>query len=213
MIVLQDSTTHAYAAFCTQRNKTHFKTPRSIWIGLLHAFGASYLWAGLLKATADLLSIVQPQAFRILISFILDYNSDNGQSMIYGFVLAFSIFILLVFQTICDNQYQFMIMRTALRTQSALTMIIYDKTTKLSSNARSSSPPGTIINYIDVDVERLKNLAPFGHLLWSTPLKIGLALYSLHQLVGASAFIGFATLIGIIPLNTLVAKFVPPSTI
>jgi ATP-binding cassette, subfamily C (CFTR/MRP), member 1 len=132
---------------------------------------------------------------------------------VYGFALAFLILILAMLQAICRNQYEFMAMRNAIRIQSALTMMVFNKAKRLSNKGRSSNPPGTIINYILVDVEQLKNLPAYGHLFWSTLLQIVLSLNSLYQLIGASAFIGFETLIGIIPLDTFVSKFVPPSAV
>lgn len=99
-------------------------------------------------------------------------------------------------------------MRTALRSRSALSMIIYEKITKLSPTARSSNPSGAIMGYFAVDIDRLTDIFSYGHKLWSTPLTIGLALYSLYQLIGASAFVGFAATLAVIYLNSFVARFV-----
>jgi hypothetical protein len=85
-------------------------------------------------------------------------------------------------------------------------MTIYSKATKLSNKARSSNPSGAIVNYISTDVPRVKNLAAKGHLLWSIPLQICMALYSLYQLLGASAFIVFVTVIGVVFLYMFVSK-------
>jgi hypothetical protein len=154
-----------------------------------------------------LLSVTQPQLFQILIAFIADYKSDNAYSEAHGFAITFSIFASVVLQAVCINQYNLIIMQTGLRVQSALTMAVYDKTTKLSNRARSSNTSGAIVNYVAVNVQRAKQLSEFGHMIWSTPLQIGLTLYFLHRLLGASAFIGFAALVGIIPLNTFVSKY------
>lgn len=136
----------------------------------------------------------------------MSYKPGDPNLKTHGFLIALSIFALTVLQAVCMNQYNLIVMQTGLRIQSALAMSIYEKSTKLSNKARSRNPSGTIINLIAVDVMRVKKLSEYGHMLWSTPLYIGLTLYSLYQLLGVSAFVGFAALIGIIPLNTYVSK-------
>jgi ATP-binding cassette subfamily C (CFTR/MRP) protein 1 len=188
--------------------KAASKTPSAIWIALLRSFGPRYLWAGFLKVGADLTNIAQPRSFQVLITYIMDYQSGKTHSKPHGFAIAFGIFAYPVLHTVCINQYNLIAMQTGIRIESALTMAVYDKTTKLSNKARASNPSGTIATQVTVDIQRVKLLAEFGHNIWSTPLQIGLTLYFLYQLLGASAFIGFAALIGIIPLNTFVSKCV-----
>jgi ATP-binding cassette subfamily C (CFTR/MRP) protein 1 len=164
--------------------------------------------AGFFRAAADLFRVAQPRDFQLLIAFVMDYNSGTVQSKAAGLFIAFRIFAFIILQALCTSQCDFIIIRTGLRIQSALTMAIYDKTTKLSNTARSSNPGGTIVNYLAADVERVKDLTVYGHRLWSIPLQMILALYYLYYLLGIGAFVGFAALIGVMPLNTFISKYV-----
>jgi hypothetical protein len=207
-----DSAHGAYQAFQEQWQRTPSKTPRSIWISLLRAFGPHYLLAGVFKAVADVSNIAQPLLFRTLIASVMDRQRDTAPSKERSFAIALVIFILLLLQTFCKNQDEFIIMQTGIRIESALRMVIYEKITRLSNKARSSNPSGTIANHFAVEVLRVKNLAEHGHKLWAIPFQVALALYSLHQLLGAvSTSIAFVTLVAVIPLLTSASKYVHPS--
>ena len=59
---------------------------------------------------------------------------------------------------------------------------------------------------MSVDVQRLKDLMPNLHMIWSAPLQIVLSLIFLYLTMGPSIFAGFAVLVLMIPLNSCLAS-------
>ena len=64
---------------------------------------------------------------------------------------------------------------------------------------------GEIVNLMSVDAQRLMDLMPYIHTLWSAPLQIILSLVFLYLTMGPSIFAGFAVMILMIPLNAAIA--------
>ena len=61
---------------------------------------------------------------------------------------------------------------------------------------------GEIVNLMSVDAQRLKDLMPTLHMIWSAPLQIVLSLVFLYLTMGPSIFAGFAILVLMIPFNS-----------
>ncbi len=49
-------------------------------------------------------------------------------------------------------------------------------------------------------------LLGYFHMIWSAPLQIGIAMYLLWQIVGASSLAGLGVMILMIPINGYIAK-------
>ena len=178
----------------------------SLWLALFRAFGLPYLGGAIFKSVSDILAFVQPQLLRLLISFIDSYRTDSPQPVVYGAVIALSMFAVSAVQTVCLHQYFQRAFETGMRVKSSLATTIYVKSLRLSNEGRASQSTGDIVNYMAVDTERLQDLTQYGQLLWSGPLQIVLCMVSLYQLVGASMLAGVGAMLLTIPLNGVVAK-------
>lgn len=75
----------------------------------------------------------------------------------------------------------------------------------MSSHSKKDTTVGEIVNLMAVDANRFYESMPYLHLLWSSPLIIGLAIYFLWQIIGASVMAGFGVMILLIPINGVIA--------
>lgn len=58
---------------------------------------------------------------------------------------------------------------------------------------------------MSVDAQRIMDLIPYLHILWSGPFQIGLALYFLYQEMGPSIFAGLGVMVAMIPVNAFLS--------
>lgn len=91
------------------------------------------------------------------------------------------------------------------RIRSALISAIYRKALKVSSSAKRDTTVGEIVNLMAVDAQRFFELISYLHLLWSSPLVMGVAIFLLWQQLGPSVLAGLAVMILMFPLNAYIA--------
>lgn len=58
---------------------------------------------------------------------------------------------------------------------------------------------------MSVDAQRIAELTGYFHVLWSSPLQIGLAVYFLWQELGPSVLAGVGILILLVPINAYIS--------
>ncbi|XP_036386238.1 canalicular multispecific organic anion transporter 2 isoform X2 [Megalops cyprinoides] len=168
---------------------------------LLKAFGPYFLIGSAFKLLQDLITFVNPQLLRMLISFIKQKDVPNR----WGFSLAFLMFACALLQTLILHQHFQYCFVTGMRLRSAITGAIYRKSLVITNAAKRSSTVGEIVNLMSVDAQRFMDLTTFLNMLWSAPLQIILALYFLWQNLGPSVLAGVAVMILLIPLNAVIA--------
>uniref|UniRef100_A0A0N5AB16 ABC transmembrane type-1 domain-containing protein n=1 Tax=Syphacia muris TaxID=451379 RepID=A0A0N5AB16_9BILA len=174
--------------------------PSVIW-SLFKTFKWSFIGGMLLKLVFDLLQFVSPQVLKMLISFIEDKRSP----MWIGVSISLLMFFVALFQSFVLHQYFHMMFTAGMNIRSVLTSAIYTKALCLSNSARNNRTVGEIVNLMSVDIQRFQDMASFIMLFWSAPLQIVLSIYFLWRLLGVSVFAGIFVLIGMIPLNALLA--------
>ncbi|KAM4662137.1 ATP-binding cassette sub-family C member 3 [Discoglossus pictus] len=173
----------------------------SFLIVLLTTFGPFFLIGSLFKLFQDLLSFVNPQLLRILISFTKDKDTPAW----WGFSIAALMFTSSVMQTLILHQHFQYCFVTGMRVRSAITGIIYRKSLVITNSAKKSSTVGEVVNLMSVDAQRFQDLTTFLNMLWSAPLQIFLALYFLWLNLGASVLAGVAVMVLLIPINAFIA--------
>ena len=180
----------------------------SLWWAMFRSFGGPYFRGTVIKTISDVLSFVQPQLLRLLISFVDSYRRGNPhpQPIIRGVAIAIAMFAVSVSQTLFLHQYFQRAFETGMRVKSSLTAMIYSKSMKLSNEGRASKSTGDIVNYMAVDTQRLQDLTQYGQMLWSAPFQIILCMASLYQLLGISMLAGVGAMLLMIPVNGLVAR-------
>lgn len=92
-------------------------------------------------------------------------------------------------------------MRVGMQVRSALVLTIFQKSSVLSPKSREGRSTGTIVNLVSTDCESLQMVTQNMHTLWSSPLRIVIALYLLYGEMGAVAFIALAILVLMLPVQ------------
>lgn len=186
-------------------------TEKSLPWALTGAFGLPFLVGGVFKGLQDLLAFVQPQLLRLLIRFVEDYaesrKAGDPLPLTRGLMIAAAMFIVSVTQTACLHQYFQRAFDLGMHIKSSLTVAIYNKSLRLSNEAKQESNTGDIVNLMSVDVQRLQDLLQNLQIIWSGPFQIILCLYSLYNLLGSPMFAGVFIMIVMIPLNGVIARY------
>lgn len=193
-----------------------YLTPRSIELkkntpSLLEAittsFAPVFFLSALFKAMQDALQFTQPQLLHAMMNFAHSYAEGEVPQPIYmGFIIAFSMLLTALFQTLVLHQYFHACLITGMRIKSSIVTAVYRKALRLSNTARQASTVGEITNLMSVDVSRISDLCTYIHILWSGPFQISIAIYFLYQTLGVSIFAGVAVMILMIPLNAVLAQ-------
>lgn len=183
------------------------KSKRRLVISLIRAFGPLALVSFLYEASDSLLSFVQPQLLRLLIIFIGDRLHDQNVPVLKGILISFSMFGVTILQTALNNQYVLRVLKVGLGCRSSLTSLIFQKSLKLSSHSRSQRSTGDIVNLISIDAPRIQTCAQEISTVIIAPTELALCIFSLYQILGKAAFAGVAAIIIIMPINTIIVRF------
>ncbi|PIA51395.1 hypothetical protein AQUCO_01100312v1 [Aquilegia coerulea] len=99
----------------------------------------------------------------------------------YGLALAFLLFFFKTVESLSQRQLCFGGYRIGIRVRAALMMSIYKKNLK-AKNVGSTT--GNIVNFINVDVERIGDFSSQIHGIWLLPIQVSLALFILKENLG-----------------------------
>ncbi|XP_077406386.1 ATP-binding cassette sub-family C member 3 isoform X2 [Vanacampus margaritifer] len=168
---------------------------------LIKAFGPYFLIGSSYKLLQDVITFVNPQLLRMLISF----TKQKGVPDWWGYSLAFLMFFTAFLQTLILHQHFQYCFVTGMHVRTALIGAIYRKSLVITNAAKRSSTVGEVVNLMSVDAQRFMDLTTFLNMLWSAPLQIMLALYFLWQNLGPSVLAGVAVMILLIPFNAVIA--------
>jgi len=92
-----------------------------------------------------------------------------------------------------------------MQVRAAVVASVYRKSLRLTSTSRQKKYQGEVVNLMSNDTQRLMDLCPNFHLIWSAPFQIIVALVLLVLTIGSAAFVGFGIMILLIPLQGLIA--------
>ncbi|XP_059180053.1 ATP-binding cassette sub-family C member 3 isoform X2 [Centropristis striata] len=168
---------------------------------LIKAFGPYFLIGSCFKLMQDVITFVNPQLLRMLISFTKEKNAPDW----WGYSLAFLMFFTALLQTlILHHHFQYCFV-TGMHVRTAVIGAIYRKALVITNAAKRSTTVGEVVNLMSVDAQRFMDLTTFLNMLWSAPLQIMLALYFLWQNLGPSVLAGVAVMVMLIPFNAVIA--------
>ncbi|KAJ2233691.1 hypothetical protein IWW45_003979, partial [Coemansia sp. RSA 485] len=175
---------------------------RALW----RTMGWPFALAGLFKLIQDVLQFSQPVLLSRLIGFVASYATDHPQPVSDGYFYAASMLVLQVVQTVFLHQYFQLGMTTGMKAKSSLTTAIYRKALRLSNDTRQKYTTGSITTLFSVDVERIGGVTDYGHIVWSGPLQVILAIVLLYSTLGWSVFAGIVIMVLSIPVNGWITK-------
>ncbi|KAK0573649.1 hypothetical protein LWI29_011403 [Acer saccharum] len=146
-------------------------------------------------------SYVGPLLIKNFVSFLSEKQDDS--SYYYGLVLASIFFLSKTVESLTQRQWFFGAQRIGIQVRAALTVLIYKKSLSIKFAGPSS---GTIINMINVDVERIGDFCWHIHGIWLLPIQVFLALVILGRNLGVVPSIAaiFATILVMVSNTPLV---------
>ncbi|XP_054455372.1 ATP-binding cassette sub-family C member 3 isoform X1 [Anoplopoma fimbria] len=168
---------------------------------LIKSFGPYFMIGSAYKLLQDVITFINPQLLRMLISF----TKQKGAPDWWGYSLAFLMFFTAFLQTLILHRHFQYCFVTGMNVRTAVIGAIYRKALVITNAAKRSSTVGEVVNLMSVDAQRFMDLTTFLNLLWSAPIQIMLALYFLWQNLGPSVLAGVAVMIMLIPFNAVIA--------
>lgn len=191
----------------TTRPKQPKKRVASIWSPLCKTFGLYLLLGNIFQLIQVLLTFVSPLLLRKIINFVdssfaKEVDTLNGtlsttyvinsdqDPLWHGIFYAILLFVLANTETFFASQYYQRMMLVGSRIHTAVVGSIYRKALRLSNAARKELTVGEIVDLMSVDAERVSDRLPYISELWTNPLRIGLSMYFLWDLLGVSVFAG-----------------------
>lgn len=176
----------------------------SLLIAMLKTFGKTIAVAIGYEVIKDLLSVIQPQFFRLFIeSFNID---DRTLPILNGFFVAIGLFLLNISSTILSNQFFINIFEAGLKIRGTLMSLIYQKSLRLSLEAREVKSTGDVLNLMSVDVIRIQRFFENAQLLIGAPIQLVGILISLYILLGKATAGGLVAMFIMIPINSYLSK-------
>ncbi|KAL7635871.1 UNVERIFIED_CONTAM: hypothetical protein RMT77_013688 [Armadillidium vulgare] len=186
----------------TSGDKNHYV---SILPTMVKTFGLQFLMGSFLKLIHDLLQFISPLIINVLIRFA-DTESADPEPEWRGYVYAVTLLFVTQAQSFFLGQYFVRMFLVGLKIRTAVISAVYRKALKISNSARKESTVGEIVNLMSVDAQRFMDLITYLNMIWSAPLQIGLSLYFLWEILGASVLAGLAVMIILIPINGYIAN-------
>lgn len=168
--------------------------------------GRSYLpqfiSSGVLKLFQDILQFVGPICLNLIVAFISNPMAHPAE----GYTLVIALVLCSIIQTVSAQTYFNIVYRISIQIRGALVTAIYRKGFKLSADSRQKSTVGEFVNNMSIDTQRICDLIPYIHLVWSAPLQVIVCLGMLFFLLGWSVISGITLMIVMIPINGIIMR-------
>ncbi|KAF8667248.1 hypothetical protein HU200_052914 [Digitaria exilis] len=143
-------------------------------------------------------SYVGPSLINDMVKFLAG-ERQFGQKR--GYLLASAILSAKVVETIASSQWWFGAQQLGMWLRAALISHVYQKGLQLSFSSRQKHTSGEIINYMDVDIQRISDFLWYKNYIWMLPIQFFLAVYVLYQNLGAGAWAGLAVTLAVMACN------------
>nr|XP_018902692.1 PREDICTED: multidrug resistance-associated protein 7 [Bemisia tabaci] len=169
---------------------------------LFRSFGKPFFGIGILKLIADCSGFLGPLLLYRLVSFI----ETKTEPIQYGYYYASALAVSSVISAFCSVHFSFMMAKVKLKIRGAFITTIYKKTLTLNSLYLNKFSTGEIINFMSTDTDRVVNLCPSFHEVWSIPFQIGVIMYMLYTHIGLAFISGVVFSCLIIPMNKVIAS-------
>ncbi|GMH36556.1 hypothetical protein BSKO_04424 [Bryopsis sp. KO-2023] len=168
-----------------------------------------FLLAGVIKVFNDLTNFLGPYLLEKLLAH-METRDEKGATpkwMAVGFFLAFAMLVTSISTTLLINSYFHKLYRVTIHLKAQLVHMLYEKSLRISSAAKTKMGIGAIVNLQSNDASNIWDLPINFHILWSGPFQITVILLMLMRVLGwASALAGFGMTLTLIPLNTVVGS-------
>ncbi|KAL8946411.1 MAG: hypothetical protein Q9222_007190 [Ikaeria aurantiellina] len=183
------STERFHAAWTIELRKSNPSLRRA----LFKAFGKSYAVAAISKFAIDAANMLEPWLLRVFIGSLGHMTTQSG------ILLSLVFFINSLVQVVGKQMYFTTVQRVGIQIKSAMTAALYKKSLDFSEQSKATCSAGRLISILGTDLERLEYAANEGHMVWSAPVYIVVALALLWQLVGINVLAALPVMLFLLP--------------
>jgi ATP-binding cassette, subfamily C (CFTR/MRP), member 1 len=140
----------------------------------------------------------------MLRGIIISVGSNTEDGIYY----AFGLYFCLVSGSLCNQHCQNFLYHVGNRQRATLSAIIFRAALSRSqaSYSKDGVSIGAVVNLLSNDAQKLYDVMPTIHLLWSAPTQIIIATYLLINTLGSTSLVGVAFLCLMAPVNFFIAK-------
>ncbi|KAJ3080477.1 hypothetical protein HK102_003018 [Quaeritorhiza haematococci] len=155
---------------------------------------------GILKFISDLCTTLSPLILRYIVNYV---NTGGSSSPLYeGIIYIIILFVLNILGTIFMVYFFHLATTAGLMMRTALSVIIYRKSLKLSAATRAQDfNAGKVMNVVSTDCQRVEMFIMFMHIIWTAPLQILMITGFLIAQLGPAAIAGVGLLFLLTPLQ------------
>ena len=151
----------------------------------------------ILNICIDSLKYLQIFFYDSIIQYFQYYHSpeDNEAPFLPIYVNAIGLVLIKISKTFFHHQVKFISQILGVKAANAVTALIYDKVTKTSIFIKSQISEGEILNFIQVDSEKLNFLFTSLPKILTVPFNLVVSFYALFLFFGKSFVVGLTILI------------------
>ncbi|XP_059316383.1 putative ABC transporter C family member 15 [Lycium ferocissimum] len=149
--------------------------------GILHMIWRPLAYNAVFAGVNTIASYTGPLLITSFVKFLSEKKDESNWQE--GMVLAFIFFFAKTIESLSQRQWYFGAHRIGVRVRAALMALIYKRTLSIKYGGTRD---GKIINFINVDVERIGDFCWYIHGVWLLPVQVIFALLILYRNLGAA---------------------------
>jgi len=200
-----DQAESCYFLFLDQLNRQKQKEPSSqpsVLTTIIMCYWKEILISGLFA----LLKVITLSSGPLLLNSFILVAEGHASFKYEGYVLAISLVFTKIIESLSQRQWYFRTRLIGIKVRSLLIAAIYKKQLRLSNAARLTHSGGEIMNYVNVDANRIGEFPYWFHQTWTTSVQLCIALVVLFRAVGLATFASLAVIVLTVLCNTPLAK-------
>lgn len=197
-----DRTKTVFAKLDKNWQEERKKDKPSMFRALRKTFIFKFFLAWLFKFGNDAAQFLGP----IMLQYLIENATSSHPSITTGVALSCGMFAGQVLGAVCECQYFQIVMRAGMHVRSAMVLKIFKKAISLNPTGRSEHSSGKLSNMISSDCENLQQVCGGLLTLWSSPIRIIVAVYLLEQLLGPAAFVAVGVIVICVPIQKQLVK-------
>lgn len=202
---LEDCPEADSAQFLAHRVKTQFERRRQLGLPvstgacLVRAFGAEFVWQASWMVMSNAAGFSQALAVREVIMYV--ESGAEGYEWWYGYAAAAALTITNLAISMVNHRMYFNGFRMGMQLRTAVSLLIFEKSLKISTSAFAQTTTGQMVNLLSSDVTKFDT--PDLQSLWS-PLILPVLVVLLWREIGEAALIGLGLLFIFMPIQTAI---------
>ncbi|XP_050706398.1 multidrug resistance-associated protein 1-like [Eriocheir sinensis] len=167
----------------------------------------AYLWHYLFNFSLIFISQMTLFAAPVLLGRLISFTkSTSSEPAWHGYMYAALLMLTTVLVSLVRQCFFHEASKIVLKLRASLMLAVYRKTLTISPGARRESTSGEIVNLMSVDALRLSEFSLHLTSGLVTPITVIVATWQLWDVLGPSVLAGMATMVLIMPINTMVAS-------